>query len=65
MSADAFEAFKDVGFRNEQGMKDIGRKFRDEILSVGTSKPFISAFESFRGRQLSNEAYMKRYSINK
>ena len=65
MSADAFEAFKDVGFRNEEGMKDIGRKFRDVILSVGTSKPFISAFDAFRGRQLSIEAYMKRYNINK
>ena len=65
MSADAFEAFKDVGFRNEEGMKDIGRKFRDEILSVGTSKPFISAYESFHGRQLSNDAYVKRYNLNR
>lgn len=65
LSADAFEAFKDVGFRNEQGMKDIGGKFRDAILSVGSSKPFISSFESFRGRQLSNEAFMKRYNLNK
>ena len=46
-------------------MKDIGKKFRKAILNVGSSTSAKSAFESFLGRQLSNEAYMKRYNFNK
>jgi oligopeptidase A len=65
MSSDAFEAFRDVGFQNEQGMKDIGKKFREDILNVGSSSSAKTAFVSFRGRPPSNEAYMKRYNFDK
>ena len=64
MSFDAFEAFRDVGFQNEQGMKDIGKKFRQDILNVGSSTSAKSAFKSFRGRPMSKDAYMKRYNFD-
>ena len=64
MSTDAFEGFRDVGFQDEQGMKDIGKTFREDILNVGSSTSAKSAFESFRGRPLSKDAYMKRYNFD-
>ena len=33
MSADAFGAFEDVGLDNEQGVREVGRKFRDTVVS--------------------------------
>ena len=33
MSADAFGAFEDVGLDNEQGVREVGMKFRDTVVS--------------------------------
>ena len=34
MSADAFGAFEEVGLDNEVGVKEVGKKFRDTVVSI-------------------------------
>ena len=46
LSADAYSLFEENGVVNQ----DIGRRFRDEILSVGGSRPALESFVAFRGR---------------
>jgi oligopeptidase A len=46
LSADAYSLFEENGVLN----RDIGRRFRDEILSVGGSRPALESFVAFRGR---------------
>lgn len=64
MSADAFQAFKEAGFQNEQEMKRIGGKFRETILEVGSAVPPGEAYRSFRGKDASTDAFMKRCSLD-
>merc|ERR1719360_303320 len=35
MSADAFGAFEDVGLENEEKVQEVGKRFRDTVLSLG------------------------------
>ncbi|MGE0310653.1 MAG: M3 family metallopeptidase [Lautropia sp.] len=46
LSADCFAAFEEEGLFNPT----TGRRFLDEILSVGGSRPAIDSFRAFRGR---------------
>ncbi|MGH8710453.1 MAG: M3 family metallopeptidase [Burkholderiales bacterium] len=46
LSADAYSLFEENGVVNG----DIGRRFREEILSVGGSRPALESFVAFRGR---------------
>ena len=46
LSADAYSLFEENGVVN----RDIGRRFREEILSVGGSRPALESFVAFRGR---------------
>ena len=46
LSADAYSLFEENGVLN----RDIGRRFRDEILGVGGSRPALESFVAFRGR---------------
>jgi oligopeptidase A len=46
LSADAFSLFEERGVFDAE----TGRRFRDEILAVGGSRPAIESFVAFRGR---------------
>jgi len=46
LSADAYSLFEENGVLN----RDIGRRFRDEILGVGGSRSALESFVAFRGR---------------
>jgi len=48
MSADAFGAFEDVGLDNEDGVREVGRKFRDTVLSLGGGVAPMEVFKQFR-----------------
>ena len=50
LSADAFQAFVDVGLRNGKAVRDLGMRFRETILSQGGSRPAAKIYRSFRGR---------------
>jgi len=55
LSADAYSLFE------ENGVLDTGtgRRFRDEVLAVGGSRPALESFELFRGRKPKVDALLK------
>merc|ERR1719491_264597 len=59
MSADAFGAFEDVGLDNEEGVREVGRKFRDTVLSLGGGIAPSDVFKQFRGRDPAPDALLR------
>jgi oligopeptidase A len=59
LSADAYSAFEEM--RESKGVLDAetGRRFRDEILAVGGSRPAAESFRAFRGRAPSVDALLR------
>ncbi|HEV7476481.1 MAG TPA: M3 family metallopeptidase, partial [Burkholderiales bacterium] len=59
LSADAYGAFEEM--RESRGVLDAetGKRFRDEILAVGGSRPAAESFRAFRGREPSVEALLR------
>ncbi len=55
LSADAYSFFEEQGVLSA----DAGRRFRDEILAVGGSRPAAESFRAFRGREPSVEALLR------
>ena len=55
LSADCYAAFEEEGVFNAA----TGRRFLDEILSVGGSRPAIDSFRAFRGREPSIDALLR------
>jgi len=64
MSADAFGAFEDVGLDNEDGVKEVGRKFRDTVLSLGGGEEAMDVFKKFRGRAPEPAALLRHSGLN-
>ena len=56
LSADAYAAFEEAG---DPFDATVGKRFLDEILSVGGSRPAIESFIAFRGRQPSVDALLR------
>lgn len=56
LEADAFARFEQEGILNPK----IGRAFRDEVLSVGNSRPVDESFRAFRGRDPEPDALLRR-----
>ncbi|KAL9187436.1 hypothetical protein ACHAXT_001539 [Thalassiosira profunda] len=63
MSADAFGAFEEVGLDNEEGVKEVGRRFRDTVLSLGGGVAPMEVFKRFRGREPSPEALLRHNGL--
>ena len=55
LSADAYSLFEEKGVLNPEA----GRRFRDEILAVGGSRPAAESFRAFRGREPRVEALLR------
>ena len=55
LSADAYSLFEEKGVLNP----DAGRRFRDEILAVGGSRPAADSFRAFRGREPRVDALLR------
>ncbi|MCC6533966.1 MAG: M3 family metallopeptidase [Burkholderiales bacterium] len=55
LSADAFSLFEETGVLNA----DTGRRFQDEILAVGGSRPALESFVAFRGREPRIDALLR------
>ena len=55
LSADAYSLFEEKGVLNPEA----GRRFRDEILAVGGSRPAADSFRAFRGREPSVDALLR------
>ncbi|HWQ39382.1 MAG TPA: M3 family metallopeptidase [Burkholderiales bacterium] len=57
LSADAYSLFEEAGVLSTE----IGRRFREEILARGGSRPALESFVAFRGREPRIDALL-RYS---
>jgi oligopeptidase A len=55
LSADAYSLFEEQGVLNPEA----GRRFRDEVLAVGGSRPAAESFRAFRGREPSVDALLR------
>jgi len=55
LSADAYSLFEERGVLD----KETGKRFRDEILAVGGSRPAAESFRAFRGREPSVDALLR------
>jgi len=55
LSADAYSLFEETGVLNP----DTGKRFRDEILGVGGSRPALESFVAFRGREPRIDALLR------
>jgi len=60
LSADAWSAFE------EHGVLDAatGRRYREQILEVGGSRPALESFKAFRGREPSIDALLRHQGIS-
>ena len=59
MSADSFAAFEE----DPENQRDIGRRFRNTVLSNGGSKPAMDTFTAFRGRKPSVKALLRHNKL--
>lgn len=59
LDADAFSLFKECGIFN----RDLAKKFRDEVLSLGGTKNPMELYVNFRGRRPCLCALLKRNGI--
>jgi oligopeptidase A len=55
LSADAYSLFEERGVLDPE----TGKRFWNEILSVGGSRPAIESFVAFRGREPSIDALLR------
>ncbi|MCB1600545.1 MAG: M3 family metallopeptidase [Xanthomonadales bacterium] len=59
LSADAYAAFEAAGILDA----DTGLRFRREVLAVGGSRPALSSFTAFRGREPEVDALLQSYGL--
>ena len=64
LSSDAFAAFEEAGLSNQDEVRNIGKKYRDSILSLGGSRSPNKVFKQFRGRLPSTEALIRHSGLN-
>ncbi len=61
LSADAYAAFEEAADAPDpaQALAQTGRRFLDEILAMGGSRPAIESFRAFRGREPQIDALLR------
>ena len=65
LSADAFAAFEEAGLDQEEALQDLGKTYRDTILSLGGSRHPMEVYKAFRGREPSTEALLRHSGLLK
>lgn len=63
LSADAFAAFEDAGFENEEAIAQTGKRYRDTVLALGGGLPPMEVFKAFRGREPSTEPLLRHSGL--
>uniref|UniRef100_A0A7S3L827 oligopeptidase A n=1 Tax=Amphora coffeiformis TaxID=265554 RepID=A0A7S3L827_9STRA len=63
MSADAFAAFEEAGLDDEEKVKQVGKTFRETVLSLGGGVPPMEVFKRFRGREPSPDALLRHTGL--
>jgi oligopeptidase A len=59
LSADAYAAFEEAVDAGGSALIDAGKRFHQEILSVGGSRPALESFKAFRGREPQIDALLR------
>ncbi len=59
LSADAFSLFEEKGLFDA----DTGRRWREEVLEVGGSRPALDSFVAFRGREPRIDALLRHQGL--
>lgn len=60
LSADAYSAFEEAAKESGSVVSmEVGKRFQQEILSVGGSRPAIESFKAFRGREPQIDALLR------
>jgi oligopeptidase A len=60
LSADAYAAFEEEGVLSH----DTGRRFLDEVIGRGGTRPAMDNFIAFRGRRPTLDALMRHSAMN-
>ena len=63
LSADAFSMFEEAGLENDKKIKDIGKKFKETVLSLGGSLPPLEIFKLFRGREPKTDPLIRHLGL--
>ncbi|MCY7306843.1 MAG: M3 family metallopeptidase [Rhodoferax sp.] len=63
LSADAYAAFEESSLKNGQPDRETGRKYRQEILEAGGSRPALDSFKAFRGRPPELDALLRHQGM--
>jgi len=63
LSADAYAAFEESALSSGEPNVETGRKYRTNILEVGSSRPAIDSFKAFRGREPKLDALMRHQGM--
>ncbi|MCX7218376.1 MAG: M3 family metallopeptidase, partial [Burkholderiales bacterium] len=65
LSADAYGAFEEAAkIEGSTLSRSAGKKFQDEVLEVGGSRPAIASFRAFRGRAPSIDALLRHSGMS-
>jgi oligopeptidase A len=63
LSADAFAAFEEADFADDEAIATTGRRFRDTVLALGGSQHPMDVFRAFRGREPSVDALLRHNGL--
>ena len=64
LSADAYAAFEEAAAQRGSPLDvDVGRRYRQQILEVGGSRPALESFRAFRGRDPQIDALLRHQGM--
>ena len=64
LSADAYSAFEEAAASTGTSVDAAtGRRYRENILEVGGSRPAIESFKAFRGREPTPDALLRHQGM--
>lgn len=64
LSADCYAAFEEAELEGEEALLATGKRYLQEILQMGGSRPAIESFTAFRGRTPKIDALMRHLGLN-
>jgi oligopeptidase A len=64
LSADAYAAFEEAVAAGGGKSEETGKRFQQEILAVGGSRPALESFKAFRGREPSIDALLRHSGMS-
>ena len=63
LSADAYAAFEETAGADGEPSVETGRRYRQEILEAGGSRPAMTSFKAFRGREPQLDALLRHQGM--